>query len=123
MARHNDLGKWGENIACEKLLSEGYYILERNWRLHHYEVDIIAQKDNHIIFIEVKTRSDANINPLEAIDNRKIRHLVTSANAYMKHAKCFFEYRFDVIGISGTPDNFSIEHIPDAFYPPLKTYN
>lgn len=122
MALHNDLGKWGEDIACQKLIKEGYAIVERNWRKGHYEIDIIAMKDNAVIFAEVKTRSDLNADPFEAIDKRKINNMVRSAEAYIQMNQLHHFIRFDIFGINGTPDNYRLEHIPDAIVPPLKTY-
>ncbi|MDE6288261.1 MAG: YraN family protein [Muribaculaceae bacterium] len=122
MARHNETGRWGEDLACEKLVREGYAICERNWRMGHYEIDIVAMKDNFVVFCEVKTRSDGDIDPLEAIDEKKIRHMATSADVYMKHKDVHYDARFDVFGISGNPEEYKIEHIEDAFWPPLKRY-
>jgi putative endonuclease len=107
MALHNELGKWGEDLACEKLIADGCAIMERNWRMGHYELDIVAMKDDRVIFAEVKTRSDYNCDPLEAVDKKKIARIVASANTY---------------AIAGTPDCYKLEHIPDAFLAPLKTY-
>ena len=123
MAKHNETGKWGEQIAVEKLIKEGYAIVERNWRLGHFEIDIVASKGNRIVFVEVKTRADDGSDPLEAIDQRKIRHMASSANAYMQATHIGLEAQFDIIGITVGPDGYSIEHIEDAFLPPLKTYN
>ena len=122
MAIHNSIGKWGEDIACEKLIKEGYAIMERNWRLGHYEVDIIASKGDRIIFVEVKTRSNPDADPVEAVDRRKRMHMVSSANAYINHTQTRLEPQFDIIGITATPTECIIEHIEDAFVPPLKTY-
>ena len=52
MAQHNDLGTKGEQMACDYLSRKGYKIIARNWRLNKYEVDIIAQLRNEIIFVE-----------------------------------------------------------------------
>ena len=122
MARHNDLGKWGEDLACEKLVSEGYAIVERNWRSGHNEIDIIASRGSRIIFAEVKTRSEADIDPLEAIDDGKISRLARAAHSYIVSHDVVLEPQFDVFGISGIPGDYKLEHIPDAFFPPLKTY-
>ena len=122
MAIHNDVGHWGEQIACEKLIREGYAIVERNWRMHHFEVDIIATKGNRIIFIEVKTRTNLNDDPILAVDKRKINHMIRSAIMYVKYTNTKLEPQFDIIGITGTHDDFKIEHIEDAFIPPLRTY-
>ena len=121
MAEHNNLGKWGEDLACAKLISEGYAIMERNWHVGNYELDIVAMKDNRIVFAEVKTRSDLKVDPLEAITKQKISRMGVSANAYLRSHNIRHEPQFDIFGISGTPDNYRIEHIPDAFFPPLKT--
>lgn len=122
MAKHNDTGKWGEDIACEALIAEGATIRERNWRMGHLEIDIVAQTDNSIVFAEVKTRSDHDDDPLEAITRAKMLAMVKAADTYLRTHELPHYPRFDVFAITGTPDDYRIEHIPDAFYPPLKTY-
>lgn len=123
MASHNDLGKWGEDLAVELLLKAGYAIAERNWRLGSYEIDIIAIKDEFVVFVEVKTRSNIDEDPFDAIDRRKISHMAASANAYIQHTDQHRVPRFDVIGVRGTPEaEYAVEHIPDAFWPSLKSY-
>lgn len=119
MAQHNDIGKWGENLAYEYLVAHGYAITERNWRLGHYEIDLIAVKGNRIIFVEVKTRADKDCDPTDAIDEKKIRRTVRSANAYVTTYALPHEVQFDIIAISGTPNDYELRHIPDAFYAPL----
>lgn len=122
MAKHNDIGQWGEQIACETLIAEGAVIRERNWRQGHHEVDIIASTADLVIFAEVKTRTDPDTDPLEAVNAKKIRNLVNAANAYLKMHDIPFGARFDVIAINGTPFSYTVDHIKDAFYPPLRTY-
>ena len=122
MAKHNELGKWGEDLACEKLVADGYAIVHRNWRMGHYEVDIIAMKGNRIVFAEVKTRSDMDCDPLEAVDSRKIAHIARSADVYIRTYDLHHEAQFDLFAINGTPECYKMEHIADAFFPPLKTY-
>ena len=73
MARHNSLGKWGEQVVADYLVAGGYDIVERNWRLNHLEIDIIATKGDEIAFVEVKSRSDDAIDPLSAITSSKVR--------------------------------------------------
>lgn len=121
MAQHNTTGNWGETIACEKLIVDGYAICERNFRIGHYEIDIIAMKGNRIIFVEVKTRTSTTSDPLDAIDNKKILRMVRAANSYITTFNIRHEPQFDIITIVGTPDNYTLEHIPDAFYAPLTT--
>ena len=84
MAEQNDLGRDGEAKARDYLIRQGYTILHTNWRWHHYELDIVATKDEELIVVEVKTRSeDYLLSPEEAVDNKKIRRIVAAADAYM----------------------------------------
>lgn len=118
MANHNDLGKIGEETAAVYLEEQGYIILHRNWRKVHLEIDIIAAKDDELIFVEVKTRSDdAFQDPIEAVGRQKMRRLLRAADAYLKQMKNRVYIRFDIITLVGVPGNFKIEHYPDAFSP------
>lgn len=122
MARHNETGRWGEDIAAEYLAANGYAIADRNWRCGHYEIDIVAYKGSRIIFVEVKTRSDNDEDPLEAVDKDKTSRLIRAAVVYINTYEIDHEIQFDLIAINGTSSDYTIEHIPDAFIPPLKTY-
>lgn len=117
MADHNELGKKAEDLAAEYLLKNEYKILVRNFRFKKNEVDIIAEKDNLIIVVEVKARStDFFILPQEAVTKGKIKAIVLAANHFMEEFNKNQEVRFDIISI--LPDkkgNLEIEHIPNAF--------
>lgn len=122
MAAHNDLGKWGEEVAAEFLASNGYTILERDWKDGHRDIDIIARTaDKTIVFVEVKTRTfDAIAKPEDAITKQKIKSIGKAANAYVKAYQLWNELRFDVITIIGNrKENAQINHIADAFNPLL----
>ena len=123
MAQHNQLGKWGEEYAVNFLLNKGYDILERDWRIGHRDIDIIARapEGNIIVFVEVKTRtSDVVTDPRDAVDLRKIRNIGFAANAYVKQHNVVDLLRFDIISIVGNNDaNADITHIEDAFNPLL----
>lgn len=120
MAKRNDIGKWGEDIAVDLLVEKGYAICERNWRQGHHELDIVAMRGDTLVIVEVKTRSDREEDPFESIDNKKIAYLVAAAETYIKMKNIIHNVRFDVIGISGTPSDYSVEHIEDAFEPPMR---
>jgi putative endonuclease len=122
MADHNSLGKWGESQVAEKLMSEGYIIMERNWKMNHLEVDIIAARGEDIIFVEVKTRKDAMFNPLEAMTPKKVGLLCRAADSYLRMHNIQLNPRFDVASVIGDGQTCSIEYIPNAFLPPLRTY-
>lgn len=120
MALHNELGKWGEEIAREYLLSQGYAIGATNTRYGKVEVDFIAFKDDIVVFVEVKTRANDFTDPLDAVDRRKRSRMVRAADAYLRNNNLSLDYRFDLILVIGTPDTgHTLEHIPDAFFPEL----
>ena len=122
MAEHNETGRWGERVACNFLVGKGYAIKETNWRMPPYEIDIVAMKGNRIVFVEVKTRSDDFLDPIAAVDKRKMANMTRAANAFVNHYDLPHEVQFDIITITGDQDNYKIEHYPDAFYPPLRSY-
>ncbi len=121
MAR-SQVGKWGEEKAVQYLVAQGYAIMETNWHMKHYEVDIIAMHGRYIVFVEVKTRTSEVYDPVEAVDSRKRRRIAASADVFLRMNEFPHEFRFDIVSVIGTEDNFTIEHIPDAYLPPLKRF-
>lgn len=118
--RSEKAGKWGEDVATAHLTAQGYAILERNWRMGHLELDIVAQKGATIAFVEVKTRQSLDADPVAAVNKRKRARVITAADVYLRRYSLPFEYRFDIITVTGTPQSHIVEHIPDAFMPGLK---
>lgn len=121
MAHNTDLGKKGEDIACEFLTKKGYFIKQRNWRYRNGEIDIIAIDGKELVIVEVKTRSAVIFEePHDSISNQKIRFLVNAAEEYIYENDLNYETRFDVISIKWFGEGkFELEHYPDAFYPPV----
>ncbi len=121
MDRHNILGREGENAAADYLTSVGYEIRHRNWRIGHLEIDIVAEKDDTLAIVEVKTRSNTEFGePEEAVNYAKIRKIVRAADAYVKKFKIDKQLRFDIIAVVGDGNSkFKIDHIKEAFYPPM----
>ncbi len=118
MAQHNNLGNSGEKIAQDYLKQKGYQIREVNWRFQHLELDIIAQKNDWLVIVEVKTRStDIFQNPEEAISTKKIRNIVKATNEYININDWEGETRFDIISIISNSKETEIKHIEDAFLP------
>ena len=117
MASHNELGKWGEEMAAEYLLRQGYTIMERDWKSGHRDLDIIALDGNTVVFVEVKTRRNRLFTePEMAVDYQKIRNLQQAANHYIKYRHINQEVRFDVITVVGSMNETpSVEHIKEAF--------
>ena len=119
MATHNILGTEGERKAVNFLKTKDYRILATNWRKGRYELDIVAEYNGELIIVEVKTRSEHSLTlPEEAVDRKKIRHIVAAANRYVKTSNLDLPVRFDIIAITGN----SIEHLEEAFYPPISHY-
>lgn len=117
MAEHNELGKLGEELAAEYLQKKGYVILATNWVFQKAEIDILAQKENTLAVVEVKTRSSTNFGlPQDFVKSKKIQLLVKAVNAYVTESDLDLEVRFDIIAISKTGQEFVIEHLTDAFF-------
>ena len=117
MAKHNALGKKGEEIALDFLSKKGYDILEKNYRYQKHEVDIIARKKDILVVVEVKTRSTTEFgNPQDFVKPKQIQSLVTVINHYIEDHDLDVEVRFDIIAIIENNSGTSIEHLADAFY-------
>ena len=120
MAQHNLLGKSGEELASEFLISRGYIVRDVNWTSGKYELDIVAYKDNILVVVEVKTRGSSDFAyPEEAVTEKKISNIVRATEAYIMTHDLNMDVRFDIISIIGKEPPFEIEHIEDAFLPPL----
>ncbi len=120
MAEHNDLGELGEERAQSYLHANGYKIRHTKWRTGRLELDIVAEKENMLIVVEVKTRStDTFEAPEEAINLRKIRNIVSATHEYIHRFDWNGETRFDVISVMPEGQTFRIDHIEDAFLAPV----
>ena len=120
MAEHNVLGKDGEAAAVAYLEEKGYRILHTNWRQGNFELDIVAKTEDELVIAEVKTRSAGSItNPEDAVTNQKIKNIIAATDIYIKYFNIDLPARFDIISVIGSHPNFEIDHIEDAFYPPV----
>lgn len=116
MATHNELGEIGEAMAVDFLLKKNYQIVTRNWRFLKAEIDIIAETEEFLVIVEVKTRSsDYYGNPEEFISPKKIKLLVTAANEYLISNDLQKEVRFDIISILHNSKKTEILHLENAF--------
>ncbi len=110
-----NLGEIGEKYAVDYLQNKGYKILGRNVYIKGGEIDIIAQKDNLVIFIEVKTRkSDEYVDIVDSIDKEKEESLTASCEEYLAQNGNISDndFRIDLIGIVINRDTiFKFEHI------------
>ncbi len=116
MAAHNELGRWGEDMAADYLQQQDYVIVERDWKSGHHDLDIVAMYGNILVIVEVKTRRNRLFgSPEEAIDYKKRLSLQSAMNHYIKLHHHNGPVRFDIISIVGTMDRLpEIDHIKDV---------
>jgi putative endonuclease len=113
-----EIGNAGEQIAAVYLTNLGYRILHRNWHYGHDELDIVARDGNELVILEVKSRTGEEFeHPSEAVTNKKIKHIVEAAEAYIQTYDIEEETRFDLITIIFQGDTYILEHFKEAFYP------
>lgn len=99
--RARSMGNFGERVAASHLESKGYLILERNWRTREGEIDIIASRDDELIFVEVRSRRGRSMGvPEESITGRKASHVRAAASAYLlEHPEAPPNQRIDVVAL------------------------
>ena len=119
MAQHNELGKWGEEVAARMLTEKGYRIIARDWKDNHKDLDIVAVADDCLVIVEVKTRRNKDyMAPEQAVDYRKIKNITLAANNYVKTHRIDLQLRFDIVSIVGSEGGeCKIDHIENAFLP------
>ena len=84
MNYNKTIGKYGETIAADYLINNGYEILDRNFQTRYGEVDIIGQKDDMIIFFEIKSRYTNSFGtPLESVTCHKKGKIISISSYYI----------------------------------------
>lgn len=111
------IGQAGESAVINLLQKDGFAILEQNYKKFFGEIDIIAQKDTIIAFVEVKTRTRTTTSMFEIVTPAKQRKIIMTAQAYIaENNKMNMTYRFDVALVQIQNKIISnITHIPNAF--------
>ncbi len=108
-------GNYGEQLATDFLVNAGFEILERNFRYKRAEIDIIARKDDVLVFAEVKARSSQNFGFPEAFVNEaKEEKIREAAEQFIEANNWKGDIRFDIVSVILKP-RVEIEHLPDAF--------
>ena len=116
MASHNDLGKAGEEMAVRWLRGKNYEILHCNWKYSRFEIDIIAEKDSFLHFIEVKARNFSPFgHPEESVTKRKFKNLQRAADEYLFLNPGRKWIQYDILSITlfqdKEPEYFLIEDV------------
>ena len=101
MARHNDTGKLGEQLAHQWAIDNDFIIREQNWRFGKWEIDLIASKNDRLHFFEVKTRRSNNFGyPEELVDRNKLWHFISAGTAYIRYNRGFKWIQFNILSIT-----------------------
>jgi putative endonuclease len=113
----NQFGLTGERVAERWLRGKGWQVLERRYRNGHRDIDLIAERDGLVAFVEVKARSGLVFgDPVAAVNWKKRREMVRSASIWIdRHGREGEQYRFDVIGVLISGERVRIRHIENAF--------
>ena len=118
MQLKDNIGIKGEILARTYLQDNGFTIRHYNWRFGHKEIDIVADKNNILHIIEVKTRTSSYLaQPKEAVVRSKQKNIIAAAEAYIIQYNINFDTQFDIISIIFNNNNSKIEYIPNAFSP------
>ena len=112
-----EFGLQGERVAERWLLARGWKVLQRRYRSGHRDIDLIAQRDELVAFVEVKARMGAEFgDPVEAVNWKKRNELVRSAFTWIdRHGRPGEVYRFDVIGVLVSGHRVRVRHVENAF--------
>ena len=113
--RDRKLGQFAEKFAADYYTRQGYAVLERNWRLNKTEIDLIVQKEDIIVFVEVKARSGEDEEPVNAVSRDKMKRMVRASDVFIRSLQGDYNYRFDIFGLTGDFNNYSYEVYIDAF--------
>jgi putative endonuclease len=117
-----ELGRIGEDLACRHLESLGHWILARNWRSGHLEIDIISLGEDGIHFVEVKTRRrNVQAAPQDNVGYKKQAKIIKAAKGFLKSREGVpygnHECSFDVVAVTFEGDKARLEWIPQAYIP------
>ena len=116
-----DIGRRGERIAAKFLKKNGYRIVAKNFSSAHGEIDIIAEDNGFLVFVEVKARKDSDEYfenyglPCEAVTKKKQQHIIYTAQIFLKNHPTNKEIRFDIIEVY-LGDKAKVRHIENAFF-------
>ncbi len=110
-------GLAGERVAERWLRQRGWKVLQRRFRSGHRDIDLIAERNGLVAFVEVKARSGEGFgDPVEAVNWRKKNELVRSASVWIdRNGRPGEQYRFDVIGVLIQGERVRVRHVANAF--------
>lgn len=108
-------GRKGERMAREFLEKKGWRVVEENYRYRRNEIDLIAQYDNLLVFVEVKLRQNATFGyPETFVDEQQAQRIAVAAEHYLYQTHWKENIRFDIVAITLQP-KLTVMHFEDAF--------
>lgn len=111
------LGFHGEHLVAAYLQKNGFSIIAQNYRKRYGEIDLIGQKNDLIVFVEVKTRKNPYVDPAEVILPSKQKKIIMVAKEFISsHTHGNAIYRFDVALVECHSNDVNIEYIENAFF-------
>ena len=118
MSKSFDFGREAENFAAEFFEKNGYKILARNYFYQKAEIDLIIQKDQLLIVVEIKARTyNPLISPEESVDKKKKKLIISAAHQFITINNMNVDVRFDILALEKREAQWFINHIEDAFSP------
>ena len=115
-AEKKQIGNKGEDLAVNYLFANGYNVIHRNYRVGRAEVDIIAQVNNRLVFVEVKTRKDNTHGyPEEFVTEAQQQRILQAAEEYIEANRWKGEVSFDIIAIVSNGHETQLDHFENAF--------
>ena len=115
------IGKTAEDKTVSFLRKNGYRVIKRNYSCRFGEIDIIAEKGEFIVFVEVKARKENGIvSPLEAVDSAKLQRIMLTAEDYISKTECQAQPRFDIAQVTvkeveNGKISYSLHYLENAF--------
>lgn len=116
-ADNQEWGREAERVVGDYFLKQGYTIRERNWKCGKVEIDLILEKDRTIVFVEVKARKEETQDPVLAVGKEKRGRIIRGADVYLRSLPLLYQYRFDIVALTGNREDYSMRHYPDAYMP------
>lgn len=116
-ADNQEWGREAERVVGDYFLKQGYTIRERNWKCGKVEIDLILEKDRTIVFVEVKARKEETQDPVLAVGKEKRGRIIRGADVYLRSLPLLYQYRFDIVALTGNREDYSMKHYPDAYMP------
>jgi putative endonuclease len=110
------MGKKAEEMALRLLLGLGFQALHRNYRYGRAEIDLIVQKADLIVFVEVKAKSyTAFGHPEQTVSQAQQERIHRAASNFLQHQKTNTRIRFDIVAVLKQGNTWKATHFPDAF--------